>query len=109
METCLSDFHKMTITVIKTTFQKLKPKLIYCQDYSMFSNDKFGEESSYNLSVENISNTSNDLQNVLQICIGVLDKLAPQKKKYNRGKNMTFMNKPLARAHMKRSRLQIDI
>ena len=61
METCLSDFHKMTITVIKTTFQKLKPKLIYCQDYSMFSNDKFGEESSYNLSVENISNTSNDL------------------------------------------------
>ena len=83
IETFLSDFHEMTITVMKTTFQKLKPKLIYYQDYSIFSNNKFGEESSYNLSMENISNTSNGLQNVLQICIGVLDKLALQKKKYN--------------------------
>ena len=61
IETCLSDFYKMTITVMKTTFQKLKPKLIYYQDYSMFSNDKFGEEPSYNLSAENISNTRNGL------------------------------------------------
>ena len=61
IETCLSDFHEVTITVMKTTFKKLKPKLIYYQDYSMFSNDKFGEESSYNLSMENISNKSNGL------------------------------------------------
>ena len=40
IETGLSDFHKITITVIKTTFQTLKPKLIYYRDYSMFSNDK---------------------------------------------------------------------
>ena len=44
IETGLSDFHKMTITVMKTTFQKLKPKLIYYRDYSRFSNDKFREE-----------------------------------------------------------------
>ena len=42
----------------------------------------------------------------LQICVGVIDKLAPEKKKYNRGNNIAFMNKPLARAHMKRSGLQ---
>ena len=57
------------------------------------------------LSMENISNTSNVLKNVLQICIGVLDKLALQKKK-NMGNNIPFMNKPLARAHMKRTRLR---
>ena len=61
IETSLSDFHKMTITVMKKTFQKLKPKLIYYQNYNIFSNDKFGEETSYNLSMENISNTSNGL------------------------------------------------
>ena len=44
IETGLSDFHKMAITVMKTTFQKLKPKLIYYQDYIRFSNDKFREE-----------------------------------------------------------------
>ena len=33
------------------------------------------------LSMENISNTSNSLEKCLQIWIGVLDKLAPQKKK----------------------------
>ena len=36
-----TDFHKMTITVMKTSFQKLKPKLVYYRDYSMFSNNKF--------------------------------------------------------------------
>ena len=48
-----SDFHKMTITVIKTTFQKLKPRLIYYRDYSMFSNDKCREPLSQ-ISMENM-------------------------------------------------------
>ena len=105
IETGLSDFQKMTITVMKTTFQKLKPKLIYYRDYSMFSKDKFREKLSSKSSMQNISSTINGLENVLQIFIGVLDKLVPQKKKYNRGNNVPFMNKPLARAHTKRSRL----
>ena len=105
IETGLSDFQKMTITVMKTTFQKLKPKLIYYRDYSMFSKDKFKEELLSKSSMQNISSTINGLENVLQIFIGVLDKLVPQKKKCNRGNNVPFMNKPLARAQTKRSRL----
>ena len=59
------------------------------------------------LSMENISDTSNGLEKFLQICIAVLDKHVPQKKKYNRGNNMPLVNKPLlARAHMKRNRLR---
>ena len=49
---------------------------------------------------------NNDPVKFLQICIGVLDRLAPQKKKYNRSNNMPFMNKALPVAHMKRSHLQ---
>ena len=32
IETGLFDFHKMTVTVIKTTFQKLGPKIIHYKD-----------------------------------------------------------------------------
>ena len=82
--TWYTDFDQMTITVMKTSFPKLKPRLFYYRDYSMFSNDTFIEECLSKLSMDNISNTSNGLENVLQICIGVLDTFFPQKKKYNR-------------------------
>ena len=81
VEAVLSDFHKVTIRVMKTTFQKLKPHLIYYQDCSMFSNDKFRGKPLPKVSVENISNTINSLEKFLQIYIGVIDKLAPQEKK----------------------------
>ena len=34
--TRLSDFHKMAITVLKTTFPKAKPKVIQYRDYKKF-------------------------------------------------------------------------
>ena len=33
IETGLSDFHKMTVTVLKTKFERLKPNIISCGDY----------------------------------------------------------------------------
>ena len=39
---------------------KIKPKLIYFRDYSMFFNDKFREGLWSKLSMENITNTSNE-------------------------------------------------
>ena len=92
---------------MKKTILKLKPKLIDYRDYRFFFfNEKFREEVFSKLSMENIRNTNNDPVKFLQICIGVLDRLAPQKKKYNRSNNMPFMNKALPVAHMKRSHLQ---
>ena len=35
-----------------------------------------------------------------------LDKFAPRKKKYSRCNSMSFMNKSLSRAHMKRTQLR---
>ena len=69
IKTGLPDFHKMTNIVMKTkTFHKLKPKLIYYQDYSMFSSHKFRKELLSKLSMEIISNTSNGLKNLLESC-----------------------------------------
>ena len=54
IETGLSDFHKMTLTVVKTTFQKLKPSIIHYRDYRKLSNGKFQENLISLLSTENI-------------------------------------------------------
>ena len=43
IEIGLSDFYKMTLTIMKTTFEKLKPNIIHYRDYRKFSNDKFRE------------------------------------------------------------------
>ena len=95
IETSLSDFHKMTVTVMKTTFGKLKPNIIHYRDYRKLSNDKFRKNLISRLSTENIRVDCNGMEKFLQICIKTLDELAPQKKKYSRGNNMPFINKTI--------------
>ena len=39
-ETGTSDFHKLTFAVLKTYFQKAKPRIIKCRDYKhLYNND----------------------------------------------------------------------
>ena len=38
VETGLSDFHKMVVTVMKTSYRKSQPKIIYYRNYKNFSN-----------------------------------------------------------------------
>ena len=106
IETGLSDFHKMTVTVMKTTFEKLKPNIIHYRDYRKFSNDKFRENLISRLSTENIRVDCNGMEKFLQICIKALDELASQKKKYSRGNNMPFINETIKKAFMMTSRLK---
>ena len=37
----LSDFHKMAVTLMKTTLEKLKPKVTYFSKWSELANQKF--------------------------------------------------------------------
>ena len=41
VETVLFDFQRMTVTVLKTTFQRLPPKIRNCRDYTSFDNGMF--------------------------------------------------------------------
>ena len=43
VETGLSDFHKMVVSVFKTSFKKQKPKIVTYRDYKRFDNEKFKE------------------------------------------------------------------
>ena len=77
IETGLSDVHKMIVSVMKTTFQKLKPRIVQYRDYAQFSNDNFRKKLLENLTLENVNTNSNGLEKSLQMCMNTLDQMTP--------------------------------
>ena len=100
VSTGLSDFHKMSITVLKTKFEKEKPREVYYRDYKRFNEVVF----------------KNDLKTYLHMGISyevfedvfleILEKHAPMKKKFVRNNEVPYMTKKLKKAIMKRSELE---
>ena len=104
IETGLSDFHKMTVTVMKSHYKKLKPKIICYRKYTNFSTDLFREKLMRNINKQNFSNIT--LDSLKDIFINILDTLAPVKHKYVRANQAPFMTKSLNKSVMDRSRLK---
>ena len=104
METDLSDIHRMTVTVMKASFQKLKPKVIHYWNYKHFCNENYRNELVADFSKQNFE--ENSLEKFLEVCNKVLDKHAPRKSKFVRGNHSPFMNWELSKAIMTRTRLR---
>ena len=102
IETGLSDFHKMTITVLKTHFQKQKPKVKSYRDYKSFSNNDFRD---FVLHECDKLHEPASLKSFLDICHTALNKSAPLKQKYVRANNSPFINKEVKKGIMTRTRL----
>ena len=105
IETGLSDFHKMTVTVLRAFFKKAEPKVISYRDYKNFTNDNFRlllEVLCGNFDFTN----ETALDSFLDICREALNKTARLKQKYVRANNSHFMNKAILKAIMKRTRLR---
>ena len=103
-ETGLSDFHKLTTTILKQYLPKPKPKIVNYRDYKNFRNDEFRAELDNEILKHHISNI--EYQHFLNIFIEILNKHAPMKIKYLRANHGKFMTKGLHKAIMKRSRLR---
>ena len=61
IETGLSDFHRVTVTVLRSFLENAEPKVIFYRDYKNFTNDNYRlliEELSGNLNIT--SNTTSD-------------------------------------------------
>ena len=106
LDTSLSDFHKMTITVMKMKYKKLEPKIISYRNYKDFDNEKFRHDVKY-LITQYYGNAILSYDNIENIITDTLDRLAPKKLKYLRGNHQPFMNKKLSKAIMTRSRLKM--
>ena len=87
--TCgLSDCHKMILTVLKTTFPKVKPKEILYRNYNFFDKITFESE------VKNKFTNNNSLDQVSfeQIFMDTLDKHASLKKKIVRANHAPYVH-----------------
>ena len=106
VETGLSDFHRMTVTVVKTTFKKFEPRIIRYRDYKNFQNGQYRDVLTPKLSNIVSKNNSVRLNELLSIDMDTLDRYAPCKQKYTRGNHLPFLNKTISKEIMKRNRFR---
>ena len=106
IETDLSDFHRMTVTVMKATFEKLQPRVVTYRDYKYFENSRFRSDLLSELSKTNIGENEEGLSDFLNMCKRILYLHAPRKQKYARGSHMPFMNRVLSKKIMTRTTLR---
>jgi len=97
----ISDFHKITLAILKIQFEKSKPKTIKYRCYKKFNKTDF-EQKVRIISNHDYLNFSEKMERVMEI----LNKEAPIKKKTVRGNNAPFMTKTLRKAIMFRTRLK---
>ena len=97
-ETGLSDFHKLTFTVLKMFYAKQKPRIIKYRDYKNFNKTTFRMDLLKELSLSNLQN--GDFDRFKFIVNNLLESHAPMKEKYIRRNQAPFMNKSVRKAIM---------
>ena len=78
LETGISDFHKMVITVMKVFYKKQKPKIIQYRSYKNFDNQIFQRELNSELLKIDLNNA--DLSQFTEIFLSILDKYTKKNK-----------------------------
>ena len=106
VEIRLSDFHLMTLTIMRKKIFKNQPRTINYRSYKNFSNEKYREIIINNFSKENFINNDDYFQRSSHISLDVLNKHAPRKKKQARSNQVPFFNKELSKAIMTRTKLR---
>ena len=74
LEAGLSDFHKMTVTVMRAYFVKQTPKVVYYRDYKKFSNDLFRNDI---LQAQALTDAKENIQTNI---VNIFNEHAPLKK-----------------------------
>ena len=99
----MSDFHKLTLTVLKTFHLKHKPKIIQYRDFNHFDNTSFRADLLQELSFKNV--LPGEFDKFKYISSKVLNIHGPIKEKHVRCNQYPFMSKQLRKAIMTRARL----
>ena len=104
IETGLSDFHKMILTVLKSNFKKPPPKIVTYREYKNYIPQNFMLELNYVIPFHILFTISND--KFMETFMEILNRHAPLKFKYIRMNQGPFMTKEIRKEVMKRSRLR---
>ena len=99
-ENDLSDFQRLTLTVLKVYYFKKNPKTIQQKDYKNFTKEHFRSDLLRELPFQNFQ--PNKFDKFKFIASKLLNFHAPLKKKYIRCNQAAFMNKDLRKVIMTR-------
>ena len=99
-ETGLSDFHKMTLTTLKSSFAKQKPRILIHHNYKFFNNTLFRDQVLNKLRNSNLQISNKDLKHFKGICLSVANAIAPLKSRFLRANQAPFINKEIQRIVM---------
>ena len=91
VETRLSDFHKLIVTVMKSYSPKRIPNIVTYKECTNFDKDKFIDEISFNLTKQNLQELT--LEAFISMFKSVFEKHAPLKKKYLRANYSKFVTR----------------
>ena len=105
-ETWLSNFHKMTLTVLKSSFAKQKPRVLNYRNYKFFNNTLFRDQVLNKLMNSNLQITDKALKHFKETCLSVVNTIAPLKSRFIQANQAPFINKEIQRAVMVRSKLR---
>ena len=92
IETGLSDFHKMCITIMKMYYSKQKPRIINYRKFKDFNNDSFIKDLQ-TLITKSFNEEAIPFQALRKSVNVTLEKFAPTKKRYARAKITKSKNK----------------
>ena len=106
IQTGLSDFLLMTLTVMRKSLRKLKARVINYRSYKYFLNEVFREDLLGKLFQQTFVNNDYGFEKFCNFTLKTLNKYAPRKKKHARGNQMPVMTKDFSKNIMKRSRLR---
>ena len=105
-ETGLSDFHKMILTVLKSSFVKQKTRVLIYRNDKFFNNTLFRDQILNKLRNSNLQISNKDLKHFKETCLSVVNTIAPLKRRFIRVNQAPFTNKEIERAVMVRSKLR---
>ena len=97
VDTGLSDFYRMTVTVMKAYSPKLRPKLVNYRDFKKFSNEAFRDEL-----LTNLCHIAPNYDDFLKMVNRVLDRHVPEKKRHITANEKPFITSKLNKNIMNR-------
>ena len=104
LETGISDFHKLIITILKVKPDKLSPRIIKYRDDKNLESKAF--DNRLNVSLKDFDMNNFSFNELKTIFMELLNKVAPLKTKYLRANYSKFMTKELSKAIMRRAKLR---
>ena len=106
LETGLSNFHLMTLSVVKKRFKKFQSRIIQYRSYKNFSNKYFRKCLLEKLSKEVLVNNDDGFQKFCDINITALNEHAPLKKKVCSRESNAFFEERFIESTNDESRLR---